>query len=110
MTSRISTSLCRIIFDSPKANGALLFMTILSTDLKVLKQWGYDSASTTFFYLPQVADFVITQLVDRIVPRQKAERQAAEKVKREEAEKAKREEVAKVGAETRASSISKLSY
>lgn len=46
---RTSTSLCRIIFDSPKANGALLFMTILSTDLKVLKQWGYDGASTTFF-------------------------------------------------------------
>jgi hypothetical protein len=108
MTTRISTSLCRIIFDS-KANGALLFMTILSTDLKVLKQWGYDSASSTFFYLPQVADvFVILQLVDSILPRQKAERQAAEKAEREETEKAKREGVAKVGAETSASSISKL--
>ena len=47
--SRVSTSLCRIIFESPKANDALSFMTILSADLKVLKQWGYNGASATFF-------------------------------------------------------------
>lgn len=53
-----------------------------------------------FFYLLQVADvLVIPQLVDRILPRHKAERQAAEKAEREEAENAKREEIAKVGAE-----------
>src|SRR6266403_1171407 len=59
MSPRVSTSLCRIIFDSPKANGALLFMTILSTDPKVLKQWGYDSACPTAFYLPQMADLYV---------------------------------------------------
>jgi hypothetical protein len=54
-------------------------------------------------------DFVVLhQLVDRILQQQKARRKAAEKVEREEAEKAKLEEVAKVGAETSASSISKL--
>jgi hypothetical protein len=61
------------------------------------------------FYLPQVSDvFGILQIVDRIVPRQKAERQAAERAEREEAEKAKREGVAKVGAKTSASRILKL--
>jgi hypothetical protein len=99
MTSRISISLCRIIFDSPKASGALLFMTILSTDLKVLKQWGYDGTSTTFFIFLKWLTFIIHQSVDRVLPRQEAERQAAvEKAEREEAEKAKREEAAKVGA------------
>jgi len=84
-------------------------MTILSTDVKVLKQWGYDSASTTFFEFPHVADvYVILQIVDRILPRRDAERQAAEKAERDEAENAKRKEVAKVGAETSASSNSKL--
>jgi len=48
--SRVSTSLCRIIFESPKANDALSFMTILSADLKVLKQWGYNGASATTFF------------------------------------------------------------
>ena len=57
-----------------------------------------------FVNLPQVTDcFVIPQLVDRILPRQKAERQAAEKAEHEEAERAKREEIAKVGAGTNAS-------
>jgi hypothetical protein len=61
MTSRVSTSLCRFIFESPKANDALLFMTILSTDLKALKRRGYNGASATTFYLTQVADlFVIS--------------------------------------------------
>jgi hypothetical protein len=56
-----------------------------------------------------VTDFVVLhQLVDRILQQQKARRKAAEKAEREEAEKAKLEEVAKVGAETSASSISKL--
>ncbi|KAH9990216.1 hypothetical protein BJV74DRAFT_837251 [Russula compacta] len=49
----VSTSLCRFIFESPKVNDALLFMTILSTDLKALKRRGYN--------------------VDRILRQQKAE-------------------------------------
>jgi hypothetical protein len=47
MLSRLSTSFCRIIFQSPKANDSLLLMTILSTDLKALRQCGYDSTSST---------------------------------------------------------------
>lgn len=58
-TSRVSTSLCRVIFESPKANDALSFMTILSADLKVLKQWGYNGASVTTFFRPQVADLFV---------------------------------------------------
>ena len=98
ISSRVSTSLCRYIFESPKVNDSLLFMTILSTDLKALKRRGYNGASATAFYLPQVSDlFVIHQLVDRILRQQKAEREAAEKA----AEKAR--------AEARASLISNSS-
>jgi hypothetical protein len=83
-TSRVSTSLCRCIFESPKVNDALLFMTILSTDLKALKRRGYNGAPTTTFYLRQLADlFAIYQLVDRILRQQKAEREAAEKARAE---------------------------
>jgi hypothetical protein len=79
MTSRISTSLCRVIFESPEIHDAALFMTVLQSDLTVLKELGYPGASATTFCLPQVADFfVIHQPVDRIL-RQKAEREAAEK-------------------------------
>jgi len=39
---RVATSLCRLLFDSPKASDALLFMTILSTDLRALKRRGYN--------------------------------------------------------------------
>ena len=82
--SRVSTSLCRFIFESVKVNDALLFMTILSTDLKSLKRRGYNGASATTFYLRQVADlFAIYQLVDRILRQQKAEREAAEKARAE---------------------------
>jgi hypothetical protein len=38
-------SLNKQLFDVPKANDALLLMTILSTDLKSLKRRGYNSAS-----------------------------------------------------------------
>ncbi|KAG6908391.1 hypothetical protein DXG01_004820 [Tephrocybe rancida] len=61
----VAISLNRLIFDSPKANDALLFMTILSTDLKALKRRGYN--------------------VDRILRQQKAERQAVETAKLESA-------------------------
>ncbi|KAF5386054.1 hypothetical protein D9615_002424 [Tricholomella constricta] len=59
----VAISLNRLIFDSPRANDALLFMTILSTDLKALKRRGYN--------------------VDRILRQQKAERQAVEKARLE---------------------------
>ncbi|KAF8170185.1 hypothetical protein K438DRAFT_1909340 [Mycena galopus ATCC 62051] len=57
----VATSLNRLLFDSPKTNDALLFMTILSTDLKALKRRGYN--------------------VDRILRQQNALRQAAEEAK-----------------------------
>jgi hypothetical protein len=83
-TYRISISLCRFIFESTKVNDALLFMTILSTDLKALKRRGYNGAPATTFYLRQVADLsAIYQLVDRILRQQKAEREAAEKARAE---------------------------
>src|SRR5713226_7723930 len=79
MTSRVSTSLCRVVFESSKANDALSFMTILSADLKVLKQWGYNGVSVTILYRLQVADSSVHhQLVDKIIRQQKAEREAAE--------------------------------
>jgi hypothetical protein len=34
--------LTRFVFDSPKAHDVLLFMTILSTDLRALKRRGYN--------------------------------------------------------------------
>jgi len=55
------------MFDAPKVNDALLFMTILSTDLRALRRRGYN--------------------VDRILRQQQAEREAAEKLAREKAEK-----------------------
>ncbi|KNZ80421.1 Sacsin [Termitomyces sp. J132] len=57
----VATSLNRLIFDSPRANDALLFMTILSTDLKALKRRGYN--------------------VDRILRQQKAEGEGTEETK-----------------------------
>ncbi|KIM45164.1 hypothetical protein M413DRAFT_428973 [Hebeloma cylindrosporum] len=54
----VASSLNRLLFDSPKANDALLFMTILSTDLRSLKRRGYN--------------------VDRILRQQRDARLAAE--------------------------------
>lgn len=42
---RVSTSICRLLFDSPRASDALLFMTILSTDLRALRRRGYNGKS-----------------------------------------------------------------
>jgi hypothetical protein len=81
MTSRISTSLCRVIFESPEVHDAALLMSILQADLTVLEELGYPGASTTIICPPQVADlklFVIHQPVDGIL-RQKAECEATEK-------------------------------
>jgi len=38
----------KFIFDFPKAHDALLFMTILSTNLKALKRRGYNGSSNIF--------------------------------------------------------------
>ncbi|KAF8160987.1 hypothetical protein B0H34DRAFT_699011 [Crassisporium funariophilum] len=57
----VSISLNRLLFESPKANDALLFMTILSTDLRSLKRRGYN--------------------VDRILRQQREARLAAENTK-----------------------------
>ncbi|KAI5889804.1 uncharacterized protein SCHCODRAFT_02635666 [Schizophyllum commune H4-8] len=54
----VATSLNRILFESPRAHDALLFMTILSTDLKSLKRRGYN--------------------VDRILRQKKADHEARE--------------------------------
>ncbi|TBU28918.1 hypothetical protein BD311DRAFT_721461 [Dichomitus squalens] len=61
----VSTSMCRLLFTSPKVNDALLFMTILSTDLRALRRRGYN--------------------VDRILRQQKADRLAAEEAARAKA-------------------------
>jgi hypothetical protein len=45
---RVATSLCRLLFETVKVNDALLFMTILSTDLKALKRRGYNGSSSSF--------------------------------------------------------------
>ena len=42
MWRRVSTSLCRLLFEHPRASDALLFMTILSTDLSALRRRGYN--------------------------------------------------------------------
>ncbi|KAG8744390.1 hypothetical protein FRC12_014812 [Ceratobasidium sp. 428] len=54
----VANSLCKVLFASHKINDSLLFMTILSTDLRALKRRGYN--------------------VDRILNQQKAERMRAE--------------------------------
>ncbi|THU91523.1 hypothetical protein K435DRAFT_759191 [Dendrothele bispora CBS 962.96] len=71
----VATSLNRLFFESPKANDALLFMTILSTDLRSLKRRGYN--------------------VDRILREQRVKRQAAE-----DAEKARAQALAQAQAPT----------
>ncbi|KAI8998895.1 hypothetical protein BD414DRAFT_519966 [Trametes punicea] len=58
----VSTSMCRLLFEFPKVNDALLFMTILSTDLRALRRRGYN--------------------VDRILRQQRAERLAVEEAAR----------------------------
>ncbi|KAJ1300947.1 hypothetical protein OPQ81_003373 [Rhizoctonia solani] len=54
----VANSLCNVLFARHKINDSLLFMTILSTDLRALKRRGYN--------------------VDRILNQQKAERARAE--------------------------------
>ena len=87
-TLRLSTSLFRVIFESPQVHDATSLMTILQVDLSVLENWGYPGASATTFCLLQVADLiVIHQPVERIL-RKKADREAAEKAKADAERKA----------------------
>lgn len=44
MTSRISTSLCRVIFESPDVHDASSLMTVLKEDLTILEELGYPGA------------------------------------------------------------------
>ena len=47
----VATSLCRLLFDTYKVNDALLFMTILSTDLRALRRRGYNGGyEVSFLY------------------------------------------------------------
>lgn len=70
---RVATTLNRLIFESPKASDALLFMTLLSTDLRSLKRRGYNGKPSTDSIL-----HAYTCLVDRILRQQKANREAAQ--------------------------------
>ena len=45
----VATSLCRLLFDTYRVNDALLFMTILSTDLRALRRRGYNGDWNDFF-------------------------------------------------------------
>lgn len=67
--------MCRLLFDAPKVNDALLFMTILSTDLRALRRRGYNGMSPNVDFS---AMMLMTWAVDRILRQQKADRQAAE--------------------------------
>ncbi|KAH9014859.1 hypothetical protein EDB84DRAFT_1590279 [Lactarius hengduanensis] len=60
-----STSLYRFILESPRTSDTLLFITILSTEVKTLRRWGYDGTP-------------LLEL-DRILCRQKAKREAAKR-------------------------------
>ncbi|KAG5646294.1 hypothetical protein DXG03_003891 [Asterophora parasitica] len=83
MARRVAISLNRLLFDSPRANDALLFMTILSTDLKALKRRGYNGkVAVPTCHTPSTDVYLA---VDRILRQQKAERQAVEKDRLENA-------------------------
>ncbi|KAI6041582.1 hypothetical protein EDC04DRAFT_1265243 [Pisolithus marmoratus] len=57
----VATSLCRLLFETVKVNDALLFMTILSIDLKALRRRGYN--------------------VDKILKQQQHDKQLAEEAR-----------------------------
>jgi len=49
--SRVANSLCRVLFKQPKVNDSLLFMTILSTDLRSLRRRGFNGMTARLVYL-----------------------------------------------------------
>ena len=77
---RVSTSLCRFLFESPKPHDALLLMTILDTPLKALKARGYNGRCIVHAVVCLLLSW---RTVDRILRQQKAEREAAEKAAQE---------------------------
>ena len=81
----VATSLCRLLFDTYKVNDALLFMTILSTDLRALRRRGYNGG----YDVPSCFDPTDwISAVDRILKQRKAEREAAaEALAKEKADK-----------------------
>lgn len=46
--SRVANTLCRVLFTQPKVNDSLLFMTILSTDLRSLRRRGFNGMAASF--------------------------------------------------------------
>jgi hypothetical protein len=80
--ARVATSLFRLIYDAPKLNDALVFMTMLSTDLSGLRKKGYDGMLLLVPTLFEVCSYLV---VDRILHQQQAEREATEKAARQEA-------------------------
>lgn len=75
---RVATSLCRLLFETVKVNDALLFMTILSTDLKALKRRGYNGASPNFLAV-SMRQFTIP--VDKILRQHQNERKLVEETR-----------------------------
>ena len=75
MTSRISSSLCRVIFESTEVHDATLFMAILQLDLRVLKELGYPGDPATAFRLPQVADSFVIRQSKRFYDRRRSAKQ-----------------------------------
>ena len=52
MMSRISSSLCRVIFESHEVLDAASLITVLQAELTVLKELGFPGAPATTFRLP----------------------------------------------------------
>jgi len=81
----VTTSLCRLLFDTCGVDDALLLMTILSMDLRTLRMRGCPG-DYKVPPLPDPANSVLA--VDRILKQQKAEREAiAEALAKENANK-----------------------
>ena len=54
----VATSLCRLLFNTYKVNDALLFMTILSTDLRALRRRGYNGDYEVFSLFPVPTNWI----------------------------------------------------
>lgn len=68
--------MCNVLFAHHKINDSLLFMTILSTDLRALRRRGYNGRC---LHSPTERDLDLnTLVVDRILNQQKVERVRAE--------------------------------
>lgn len=79
--TRVATSLCRLLFEKAKVNDILLFMTILSTDLKALKRRGYNGWYYVYSH-PRVPAHAYISSVDRILKQQQQDKKLAEEARR----------------------------